>query len=238
MAKQRVDLEDIRTKVEFYHTAGRYEAAEKLLRASKDDLGPIPILNNLLGLTYHKQSKFVEALTYFADALKENPAYIEAGLNLAATLCDLGRYEEAEQIFNTLNEQIPASKKQPTLVLGRLANLHVTSAKSYKNSGMLAEAMTEYKKALALYADMPEVRLDLAKLYFQAGQLERAKQELEELLKNDHDHPHAHTWLGLLYYKLGKKELSRNHWEKAQNLAPEDQISRAYLRVSREWGSV
>ena len=238
MTKIRVNLEDIRTKVDFYHAAGRFEAAEKLLRATQDEHGLIAVVSNLLGVTYHRQSKFVEAIAFFTEALQENPGFIEAGLNLSATLLDLGRYQDAEQIFNALNEQFNSSKKHPALVLGRLANLHVNSGRSYEMSGMLSEAIAEYRKAVGLRADMPEVRLDLAKLYFRSGQLEKAKQELEDLLKHDRDHAAAHTWLGLLYYKLGKKELSRNHWEKAQNLAPEDQISRAYLKVSREWAAL
>ena len=45
----------------------------------------------------------------------------------------------------------------------------------------------------------------------------------------------SHTWLGILYYKLGRKDLAKRHWEKAQQVNPNDLSSRAYLKLARDW---
>ena len=231
----RAELSEIRKKVDLYLSVHRYDAAEKLLRATLADHGPLANIHNLLGVTFHQQSKFVEALKEFHKALSLNGEYVEAALNLAATLCDLSRYEEAQAIFAKLDQQVGGKKKQPGLVLGRLANHHAQSGQSYEESGMLSEAILEYRKALSLFERMPDVKLALVKLYVRTGQTDKAKQECEEIVKICPDLASGHTWLGILYYKLGRRELARKHWEKAQQLSPDDLASRAYLKLARAW---
>lgn len=237
MASQisRNDLGDIRRKVDLYLSVQRFDAAEKLLKATLADHGPMANLLNLLGLTYHKQSRFIEAIGEFNRALAVNPDFIEAALNLTATLCDLSRYEDAKEVFSRLQESISIKQRQPGLVLGRLANRHVDCGIAYEETGMLGDAIQEYRKALLLHERMPRVRLALAKLYVRAGQLDRAKQEFEDLVKDDNTNCEAHVWLGILYYKLGHQELAKRHWETAQQRDPNDAIARAYIKVAIDW---
>jgi tetratricopeptide (TPR) repeat protein len=235
MGASRGEIAEVRKKVELYLSVNRFDAAEKLLKATLTDHGPLANVHNLLGVTFHKQSKFVDALKEFNKALATNPDFVEAALNLAATLCDLSRYDEARQVFTHLQQQVNPKKRQPDLVLGRLANQHVLNGQAYEESGMPGDAIQEYKKALSLYERMPDVRLSLAKLYVRVGQNDKAKQEFEEIVKLSPEIPDAHTWLGILYFKLGRKDLAKRHWEKAQQVAPNDMASRAYIKLSREW---
>jgi len=231
----RSELGEIRKKVDLYLSVHRYDAAEKLLRATLADHGPLANIHNLLGVTFHQQSKFVDALKEFYKALAINGEYVEAALNLAATLCDLSRYDEAQAIFAKLDQQVGGKKKQPALVLGRLANQHAQSGQSYEESGMLTEAIQEYRRALGLFDRMPDVKLALVKLYVRTGQNDKAKQECEDIVKSYPDLASGHTWLGILYYKLGRHGLARKHWENAQQLSPDDLASRAYLKLARSW---
>lgn len=235
MSAQRAELLDVKKKVDLYLGLGRFDAAEKLLKATLADYGSLANIHNMLGLTFHKQSKFMDAIREFNHALAVNPEYVEAALNLAATLCDLSRYEEAHQVFIKLEEHVGEKQKQPGLVLGRLANLHVLSGQAYEESGMWSEAIQEYRKGLALYDKMPDVKLVLAKLYVRVGQHEKAKKEFEELIVQNPGLADAHTWLGILQYKLGQRDLAKRHWEKAQESSPEDSTARAYLQLARSW---
>ncbi len=228
----REELNGIVNKVNLYVSVQRYDAAEKLLRAAIADYGPLANMYNLLGVTYHRQSRFIEALDEFQRALQINPSYVEASLNLAATLCDLSRYEEAREIFNKVQAQTSPTKRQPDLVLGRLANLHAAAGNLYQQSNMSADAIREYRKALSLFERMPDVKLNLARLYMQIGQLDKAQTELEDLLRAFPDVAEARTWLGVLYLKLGRTEIARDQWLKVQQTDPNDLISRAYLRMT------
>ncbi|MBM4250876.1 MAG: tetratricopeptide repeat protein [Deltaproteobacteria bacterium] len=235
MGVARSELLEVKKRTELYLSLSRFDAAEKLLKATLADYGPLANIHNLLGLTFHKQSKFVEAIREFNQALVVNPEFLEAALNLAATLCDVSRYEEANQVFAKLEERVGDRQKQPGLVLGRLANMHVAAGQAYVESGMLQEAIQEYRKALSLYDKMPDVKLNLAKLYVKVGQHEKAKQEFEELVNECPWLSDAHTWLGILQYKLGQRDLAKMHWEKAQESAPEDSTARAYLKFAGSW---
>ncbi len=235
MNPSRVEIAEIKKKVALYLSVNRFDAAEKLLRAALADYGPLANVHNLLGVTFHKQSRFPEALIEFNRALVANPEFVEAALNLSATLCDLSRYEEARQVFTRLSEQVNPRKRQPSLVLGRLANQHVANGAAYEESGMTGDAIQEYKKALSLFERMPDVKLTLAKLYVRSGQVDRARQEFEDIVKMAPASAEAQNWLGILYYKLGRRDLAKRHWEKAQQANPNDLTARAYIKLSRDW---
>jgi tetratricopeptide (TPR) repeat protein len=235
MDTSRAELAEILKKSNLYLSVGRFDAAEKLLKATLADYGPLANVENTLGLTYHKQSKFPLAVEAFNRALCINPDFIEAALNLAVTLCDLSRYDDAQSVFLKINQKVNPKKKLPGLVLGRLANQHVQNAKAYEESDLLAEAVLEYKKSLSLYSDMPDVKMALAKLHVRLGQLEKAKTECEEILKLYSDHYEAHTLLGILHFKLEQKDLAKRHWEKAYQANPKDAASRALVNLSRDW---
>lgn len=235
MDTSRAELTEILKKAHFYLSVGRFDAAEKLLKATIADYGPLANVENALGLTYHKQSKFIPAVEAFNRALGINPDFIEAALNLAVTLCDLSRYDDAQSVFSKINQRVNPKKKLPGLVLGRLANQHVQNAKAYEESDLLAEAVLEYKKGLSLYADMPDVKIALARLHVRLSQLEKAKIECEEILQQHPDHYEAHTLMGILHFKLEQKDLAKRHWEKAHQVNPHDAASRALVSLSREW---
>ena len=231
----RQEITEIRKKVSLYLSVNRFDAAEKLLRSAIADFGSLANLLNLLGVTYHKQSRFPDAIREFNKALSSNSAFIEAGLNLAVTLCDLSRYDEAREVFKRLNQTDLSRKRHSSLVLGRIANQHARNGAAYEESGMLGDAIQEYKKALQLFEKMPDVKLSLAKLYVRVGQIEKAKVEFEQILKLRPGHAEAHTWLGILHYKNGARNHAKQCWELAQQSDPNDNSSRAYLKLSQLW---
>src|SRR3954467_1653972 len=70
-----------------------FVSAEKLLEAVRSSAPEFADVHNMLGMIFHDQGKFGKALESFQEALKINPAYTEARLNLAVTYNDLGMYD-------------------------------------------------------------------------------------------------------------------------------------------------
>ena len=58
----------------------------------------------------------------------------------------------------------------PSLNLGRIADQHIMTARSYKKSGLKIEAIREYEKALSIYPDLYEAKIELSKLRIETGQ--------------------------------------------------------------------
>ncbi|MEI6832826.1 MAG: tetratricopeptide repeat protein [bacterium] len=231
----RIDFTEINQKVKIYHSVNRFEAAEKLLLTTIDEFGSMANLHNLLGVTYHKQSKFSDAIIQFTKALKINANFIEAGLNLSATFCDLGRYEEAKSIFSEVLAVTPQNRKHPDLVLGRLANQHAECGNLYAQNNMPLDAINEYRRALSIFEKMPDVKLALGQLYIKTGQLERATYELQEAVRMFPDEAQAHLWLGICMWKAGTRDQAVRAWEVARSLdESENSTASTYLKFSQQ----
>ena len=238
MNLDRQELTQIQEKSRRFIRQQKFQAAETLLKSSLSKYKNPPHLHNLLGLVYHKQSKFPAALKQFRKAHIGNPSYLEAILNLSITLCDLGCYDEAREIYKQLQEHPETfeAKENPALN-GRLANSHVQVAESYIQLGMLNEAVHELRKALQIYPFMPDVQLQLAKCLMKLEQFDLAKKELMALEQNHPGYAPAQIYLGLLLYKQGQKHLAKNAWEKAHSNNPDDTTARAYMKLAKDWPS-
>lgn len=232
----RADFAEINQKVRIYHSVNRFEAAEKLLLTAIDEHGSMANLHNLLGVTYHKQSKFSDAIVHFTKALKINQNFVEAGLNLSATFCDLGRYEDAKIIFSEVLASTPAGKKQPDLILGRLANHHAECGRLYAQNHMPLEAIHEFKRALSIYEKMPDVKVALGQLYLKTNQMERAVYELQEAVRMFPDEPEPYLWLGICFWKSGRKTDAVTAWESSRSLEDSTtSLAATYLHFSQQF---
>ena len=236
MSNIRSKLKEIEEKVDIYLSVNRYRAAEDLVHDSLDMLGEVAKLRNLLGLVYHKQSKFSQAIQQFQKSLQINCEYIEPSLNLAITYCDLGLYQKGEkQYLEITNDYVgKGSNEIPSLFKGRLANLHCETADYYRKSGLNLEAIKEYEKALSIYPKMPDKVLELARLEYDMNHLEKAKVRLQDFAEAFSPSTLAYNLLGLIAYKEGDYSSSYNYWAKSQEIDPSDRTSRSLLRCLRE----
>ena len=226
----RAELLAVQKKVMLYLNVGRFDAAEKLLKSTLAAHGSLANIHNLLGVTYHKQSRLAEAIREFKKALVANSQFTEAALNLSVILCDVGHYDEARGVFEQALGHVRPGQRVPDLVLGRIANHHVTAARAYEQSNMTQDAITEYRKALAIYPNMADVRIDLGRLYLRSGQPDKAFHEFSEILNRTPSHPKALVWAGIARLKAGRSEEARQLWRQAQAAAPGDPGARALVK--------
>ena len=224
----REDLTEIQKRVQIYLSVGRYDAAEKLLKMALEEFGNAANVRNLLGVTYHRQSKFKDALEQFELALNQNPEYTEAILNMAVTLADLGLYEDSASFFEKAESTVNAQHGIPSLILGRLANQHARLGNLYESSNMKREALAEYRKALNLYPEMPDIRLKLSRILIELRDFEGARKELKLLEDSSRETGISGLWLGVIHYLSGSKLQAAELWQQAKKLRPNDKVSRAY----------
>ncbi len=230
----REKLKDIQDRVNLYLSVNRFQSATTLLTESMEELGDLANLLNLLGVAYHRQSKFSQAISSFKKALALNPHYIEAALNLSIVYCDLGLYDQGYSEYQKLSSSYSPHTNIPPLVLGKIANLHCQTAHSYEESGLYAEAQREYEKALTIFPKMPDQIMRLAELEYTMGQLAKAKSRARELIDKFAPNAESYNLLGLISYREGDYVSSRNYWMKAQEIQPEDRTSRTLLRCLNE----
>jgi len=169
------------------------------------------------------------ALTEFDRALALNPAYVEAHLNRAISLNDLGRYDEAQQAFDqaTRHEQAVGGRFLAA-VSARLANAHAGIGDLYAAAQAHAEASEQYRRALTLRPRFLDIRNKLAESLLAMGEYETAALELETVLDTNPDFVSARLNLGLVHHRTGDRARAAAEWERARSVAPGHPQVRAY----------
>jgi len=84
------------------------------------------------------------------------------------------------------------------------------------------------------YPRDPELRLALGRLYLALEQGDAALQELEEAARLRPDLAPAHTLLGFEYAYRGRIARAREHWGRARDLDPADEMSKAGLEAIQD----
>ncbi len=208
--------------------------AEKLLREALEGGASYPDIHHTLGLIYHQWGKLHQAIEHFEKSLAANPKYTESLLSLAITFNDMGRYEEARDAYRRANETVVVAGLEPTqgnLFRGKIANLHGELGKLYLALGQHEEAIREYRKALSVAPEFPDLRVKLAIALREAGRLSEGLREIERALE---EHPGGVAALiqhGVLLYLMGRKDKARRAWEDALSRDPQNKIVQLYLNT-------
>jgi tetratricopeptide (TPR) repeat protein len=188
--------------------------------------------HHLLGLAYSMVGQPREALAEFDQALKLNPRYLDAHLNRAVTLNELGRYEEAETAFAAAQGLGGVDHTGfPAQEASRLANLHADLAEAYVEAGGLTEAIEQYARAAELRPGFVDLRHRLARLRLEVGQAAQARRELAAVLALRPGFFDARAALGMASYLDGDPEAAREAWEQCRTERPDDARIAAYLTL-------
>ncbi len=187
---------------------------------------------NLLGLAYAMVGRREEAIAEFDRSLALNPRYVDAHLNRAITLSDLGRSDEAAEAFRAAQALGAVDHTGlPAPAASHLANLHAELADAYVEAGGRAEAIVQLEKAAALRPEFSDLRYRLARLYMEEGRVERARLELEGIVAMRPKFTDAWVALGMARYTLKDAKGARAAWEQGAALSPTDARPTACLAL-------
>ena len=196
---------------------------------------------NLMGLALALVGRPVDALAAFDRALALNERYVEAHLNRAVLLTDLGRTEEAARAFAVAERlDSPDETGYPTVIANRLANTHGELANEYRAAGNLDEAIVQYERALQLRPGYHDIRLAMARALIERGRHAEARRELDAVLAGRAEWLDAMLLRGLTAYLLGDLDDANDVWSRAaarHGQEPRLEIYRAMLarrRAQRE----
>jgi tetratricopeptide (TPR) repeat protein len=179
--------------------------------------------HHMLGLCYAMTEWRDEALAAFDAAIRLNPRYVEAHLNRAIILSDLGRAQEAEAALTQAHElgRVDATGF-PAVVANRLANMHAELGRAYREAGAAERAISEYRNALGMRPAFADLRLELARTLLEAGSCDAAIVELETILRARPEWVEAMLLRGLAAYLAGDYDGAKTVWEDASERHPEE----------------
>ncbi|HVO21636.1 MAG TPA: tetratricopeptide repeat protein [Anaeromyxobacter sp.] len=216
-----------------YYLKKEYGLAEQYLTEVVEQNQSFADVYNMLGVIYHDQGQYQKALRAFEAALRINPGYTDAALNLAVTYNDTGKYKEAQDIYrHALSRSGVARGKLDRYVQGKLANMYADIGDVFLSSGLYAEAIAEYRRALALGPAFADIRCKLAGALRDAGERDAAVAEYEEVIRQSPQYVPARLNLGLSLLASGRKEEAVKHWRTVLEISPGNRSAELYLQAA------
>jgi tetratricopeptide (TPR) repeat protein len=155
-----------------------------------------------------------------ADDVPELRALVEMQRNDPKLRWQLGLALVAARKLNLALAHLEvAASQDPTLDQGELADVR--------------EAQRA-ERQVRRYPRDPELRLTLGRLYLALDQGDAALAELEEAARLDPKLAPAHTLLGFEYAYRGRIARAREHWGRARDLDPADEMSKTGLEAIQD----
>ena len=218
-----------------HYLAREYDRAERCLSELAREQLAYADVYDMLGVIYHQQGRLIDAETVFKEALRINPAYTEAALNLAVTLNDLGKYREAKEIYEGA---MAASKNSPRhldpFAKGKIANMHADIGAAYHAVGLFEDAVREYERALALCPKFVDIRTKLGATFREMGNIVAAVREFERVKAENPKFAGGRLHLGLSYYAQGRRDEAAQEWQQVLAMAPDNKSAQMYLAMVRQ----
>lgn len=212
-----------------------YKKAEACFKKAIEGKSDFADVYNFLGLIAHDQARYVDAIRFFEKALKVNPRYTEALLNLSILYNDTGDYEKAKRLVKRSRED---AKKAPAaidpFIRSKLANKHADVGDLYHGVGAFEMAVREYKKALELEDRYADIRTKLAVCLREIGNKAEAVTELKKAIQFSPEFADAQVQLGITLYSMGKPSDARKVWKTAVRKFPGNKAIRMYLTFSEK----
>jgi tetratricopeptide (TPR) repeat protein len=191
------------------------EQYEKALEVSGQSLSANPQsagAHQMLGKSYFMLGDFDKAATELQTALKITPNDHDVAYTLGLARLKQHQLAPAQQIYKLMLEQ-----------LGDHPQLHIVFGRAYRETGFLAEAIDEFKRAIVIDSNFPRAHYYLGLTYLLkdgASRLPDAEQEFKIELNSNPEEFFANYYLGIVYVMDRKWEPAIGLLQKAILIEP------------------
>ncbi len=187
------------------------------------------------GQNYYLQGNVKKTIECFKKVLDLNPKHTHAAIALSIVYNDIGRYEEAKNIYKIAHQSLQFKHLGVDSNLDKkFALKHIEVGDMYFKFHRYDEALEEYLKAVKLSPRFLEVRIKIAQIYSKKGFTRRSIQELKQLCNEQPSFIQARIHLGRMYYSQGNIIDAQLEWEKAQKLDPSNQEISNYITLTKQ----
>jgi len=216
---------------EFYANR-EFDKAEAHLVIAAQDLTNYADIMNMLGVIQHDRGQVTLAQEYFEKALRINPRYTEAALNLAVTYNEQGKYSEAKKIHEYASSLKPDNPNNiEPFARGKITNMHAALGQAYAELGMQAKAIEQYYEALNLSPDYADIRTHFGQLLRDMGRPTEAMEQFRLVIAKHPGFVPAKISMGTTCYALGLKKEAQEQWREAAEIEPENRTAQMYVRM-------
>lgn len=193
----------------------RLGETEKIIGLCKGGASKHPELNDTLARIYYRQEDYPSALKYFARAVEAFPGNYIYRENMATTLKQLQKYDEARSEFSRARELAP--EEEQDIYLNYIGNCWFAE-------GDFHTAAENYRKALALNPGNPVYQKNLMDALRSGKKYEEARDLIEKRLEENPSDKDALNTLGLVYFEMGKTDEAMACFNSYVNFYPSDPL--------------
>ena len=197
---------------------GRREEAVSHYRFLLEAGYPDPRLPTIIGSLLIEIDRTDEAQKYFLQAVRADPADVDAQLKLGESYLFAGKLEEARKAGLDVLLRTPNVSVAHDL-LGRVA----AEQRNY------ADAVQYFSAAIRVDSTNIDARRHLGNLYEQAGELSNAVDAYQNVVNADQFDWQTRDRLGAIYAKLGKYAAAEGVWREAIVIFPNSADMRVNL---------
>ncbi len=212
-----------------------FQRADELIFAWLEQAGESAEPHYWAGVSNYLQGRLGPTVSELKKALSINPHHTDASICLSVLYNDIGKYDDAKQIFEQANQSVVHKNTGDDLEIDRkFAVKHLELADLYFRYRRYEEAIEEYGKAAVLDPTDLEIRIRRAKAFAKKGFVTRAMQELQALKAENSRYLPARIQLGLLHFSQGNVLDAELEWEAILTIAPNDRETLAHLEMARK----
>lgn len=199
------------------------ELAQNRIESLQHEFPLSDVVLNLKGTIYLKKKEYEIAQNNFSEALKINPRFISAKLNLGIVYQNLGKSEEALNCFKEIiknNNTLPAVYN----------NMGFTLYTQNKYS----EAIKELNKAIELKNDYAEAFLNLGMVYLNLKKYEAAIKFFNQSLVHDNKLTSVYFYLGECYKKIDNINKALSYYAQSNHEKTNSKILECYFILNKK----
>ena len=195
---------------------GSYRRAEAALSEALNLLPGYPPASASLASVYYAQHDFTQALKLAQDVYAGNPRNVQALVVIGDAQLALGNYEEAEAIYQDLN-----NRGGTPPVLARLAALAELQGKPKEALQLMRRAAGDALRAGGTRESVAWYLLRVGDMYFNTGEITEAGNYYEASLRVFDNYHLALAGLGRVRSGQGKYDQAIAYFQRASDIIPQ-----------------
>ncbi len=188
----------------------------------------------LIGNIFHLKGEVGKAIKAFNKSLELDPKNTDTAISLSVLYNDIGKYEEAQKVFEKANESVKMENhglKDPH-INKKFSLKHLELAEMYESYTRYEEALIEYNKASALEPDNIQIKIKTSKVLAKKGLVLRAIEELKKIKREYPNNLDTRVALGLMYHSTGNIVDAQNEWQSVLLKDHSHNEAKMYLNLS------
>jgi tetratricopeptide (TPR) repeat protein len=198
-----------------------WATSETLFRRALDVTSDNFTMHNNLAEYYLERQRNEEARDHASEAVRINPYYIDAHVNLATALSHLGRIGDSEMEYRKALELQPANVEAHSGLGAALAVQQRT-----------AEALAELQTAVRLKPEYADGHYNLGKALASLGRNQEAAAEFAAAVRLEPDRPEAHHSLAIALADQGRLSEAVSEFAAEAQLRPGDADTEYNLAIA------